>query len=71
MPLSICAPSVYFTQFLGSNSQSFPFYNVILLSASAFVHPFHCVVQGVQLDINLPQMSPTHQTAHGCLSGIG
>lgn len=37
----------------------------------AFVHLFHSVVQGVKLDINLPQMSPTHQTAHGCLSGVG
>lgn len=36
-----------------------------------FVHPFHSTVRGVQLGINLPLMSPTHQTAHACLSGVG
>lgn len=51
---------VYFTQFSGLNSQSFPL----------LAHHVHSVVQELQLDINLPLMSPTHHMAHGC-SGIG
>lgn len=36
-------------------------------SLPPFVHPFHSMVQRLQLDINLPLMSPTHQTALGYL----
>ncbi|CAB1461003.1 unnamed protein product [Pleuronectes platessa] len=38
------------------------------LRLSSFLSPARC--ERVQLDINLPQMSPAHQEAQACLSGV-